>query len=244
MEHLEKNSDDWTETNSTQFIKFGECFTPDRETQFDIILSLLPSSSPLWVADLCAGSGDLADHLLRHRSDLRIRAYDKSGVMLNNLASRFSEFRDRTEINSFDLVDTDWRPQLSSFDCVVSTLAVHHLTNEEKKTLFSDVRRHIKRNGRFILGDLIEPASSVSKDSYAKQWDRAVARASARLFGDDRGFKEFQDLEWNHYSDPNPDPIDKPAQLLEQLEWLREAGFNNVDVHWLHAGHTIISGDA
>ena len=52
----------------------------------------------------------------------------------------------------------------------------------------------------------------------------------------------FVETGWNYYADPNPDPIDKPSPLLAQLKWLEGAGFIEVDVHWLLAGHAIFSG--
>ncbi len=39
-----------------------------------------------------------------------------------------------------------------------------------------------------------------------------------------------------------PDPIDKPSRLFEQLIWLEQAGFLDVDVHWMKAGHAIFGG--
>ena len=36
--------------------------------------------------------------------------------------------------------------------------------------------------------------------------------------------------------------MDKPSPLFHQLQWLDQAGFGRVDVHWLRAGHAIFSG--
>jgi tRNA (cmo5U34)-methyltransferase len=39
----------------------------------------------------------------------------------------------------------------------------------------------------------------------------------------------------------DPDPIDMPSPLLDQLNWLAAAGLEGADVHWLKAGHAIFS---
>ena len=36
--------------------------------------------------------------------------------------------------------------------------------------------------------------------------------------------------------------FDKPSPLFDQLKWLDEAGFTDVDVFWMKAGHAIFSG--
>jgi hypothetical protein len=40
----------------------------------------------------------------------------------------------------------------------------------------------------------------------------------------------------------DPDDIDKPSRLLDQLKWLEQAGFADVDVYWMLAGHAIFGG--
>ena len=53
--------------------------------------------------------------------------------------------------------------------------------------------------------------------------------------------EQFRELQWNFYSDPDPDPIDQPSRLFDLLRWLEEAGLVDADVHWMRAGHAILS---
>ncbi len=46
--------------------------------------------------------------------------------------------------------------------------------------------------------------------------------------------------EWNYYR--FPDPSDRPSPLIDQLVWLKEAGFEVVDCFWVQAGHAIFGG--
>lgn len=68
-----------------------------------------------------------------------------------------------------------------------------------------------------------------------------VASASAQLFGDSRALAAFERSGWNHYRLTQPDPLDKPSSVSDHLQWLREAGFQGVDVAWLYAGHAIFT---
>ncbi len=45
---------------------------------------------------------------------------------------------------------------------------------------------------------------------------------------------------WNYYR--FPDAGDRPSPLVDQLAWLKEAGFAIVDCFWLQAGHAIFGG--
>jgi hypothetical protein len=36
--------------------------------------------------------------------------------------------------------------------------------------------------------------------------------------------------------------MDKPSRLSDQFRWLEEAGFAEVDVFWMQAGHAIYGG--
>jgi tRNA (cmo5U34)-methyltransferase len=203
----------------------------------------LPLDRPARIAELGAGSGALASYLLAEKPDVSVVALDKSPAMLAELARLQAEYPQRISIREFDLAASEWRSTLSSHNCVISSLALHHLTHDEKRFLFRDVFRHISDAGRFMIADIIEPRTDIARRNYALQWDEAVQKLSAERFGDGRAFPEFVRLQWNHFFDPHPDPVDMPAPLLDRLDWLTDAGFHNVDVHWLYAGHTILSAD-
>ena len=63
-----------------------------------------------------------------------------------------------------------------------------------------------------------------------------------QLDGDLKVFERFQAESWNYYSDPEPDPVDQPSPLFDMLQWKALAGFSGIDVHYLKAGHAILSG--
>lgn len=93
------------------------------------------------------------------------------------------------------------------------------------------------------MADLTMPANEAGFLPRGRQWEREVARNSAALHGDDRAAQAFEELEWNFYRYPREDTIDKPSSVREQLNWLSDAGFVEVDLHWMVAGHAIVSGD-
>jgi len=90
------------------------------------------------------------------------------------------------------------------------------------------------------VADLIQPAGDLGLESAAQGWDDAVRLQAARESDQQAIFDKFRQMQWNHFR--TPDPFDKPSGLLEQLKWLESAGFVEVDVYWMEAGHAIYGG--
>jgi tRNA (cmo5U34)-methyltransferase len=142
----------------------------------------------------------------------------------------------------FDLADRSWRAPAWPVHAVVSSLAIHHLDGAQKQELFQDVYRLLAESGVFAIADVIEPASRSGAEVAAKAWDAAVRQRSIELDGNTDAFAFFEREHWNMYRYHEPDDIDKPSRLLDQLRWLEQAGFADVDVYWMRAGHALFGG--
>ena len=91
-------------------------------------------------------------------------------------------------------------------DAVVSGLAIHHLEDERKRALFEEVHSLLVPGGVFANLDLVASASRRLHERFR------------------RGIGRVED-----------DPTDRLADLSDQMSWLREVGFAEVDCHfkWL-----------
>jgi tRNA (cmo5U34)-methyltransferase len=120
-------------------------------------------------------------------------------------------------------------------------MAIHHLPGLQKQQLFTDVLQMFTGDGIFIIADIIEHTNEMGKNQAAKALDEAVRRRSIELDGNTAAFDFFQKEGWNIFRHLDPKDIDKPSPLFDQLKWLEESGFINIDVHWMLAGHAIFS---
>lgn len=233
----------WDEQSSRTFIDYGRYFVPDREQQMQTICDLIPPrAEPSRILELCCGAGLLAEALLERFPNSSVHGLDGSPEMLRAAQSRLVRYGSRFTSQSFDLAASEWRVALEGVDAVVSSLAIHHLDDQQKQTLFADVYRMLRAGGVFVVADLMRMAHPLGAAVAAHAWDEAVRQRSLALDGSTAAFELFERERWNMYRYFDPDDIDKPSRLFDQLLWLSQAGFVDVDVYWLNAGHAIFGG--
>lgn len=235
----------WEEENSQDFIDYGKYFVPDREIQINCICEVIPPPpESAYILDLCCGEGLLTRALLDKFPESHVYGLDGSPKMIAHIEKALVTYGERFKAQQFDLAASDWRDFPFHVHAVVSSLAIHHLDSAEKQVLFKDVASILTPGGSFIIADLTEPMDRFGRELAANTWDETVRQRSLNLDGDLRGYNEFCQLGWNHYAqlELDPDSIDKPSSLFDQLKWLEQAGFTDVDVFWMKAGHAIFGG--
>jgi tRNA (cmo5U34)-methyltransferase len=215
---------------------------PERDRQIHIIASLLSYlEAPCIVLELCCGEGLLAEVLLESNPLLIVHGLDGSAEMLERARGRLSRFVSRFQCGAFDLVSADWRKPELPVKAVVSSLAIHHLTGPQKQKLFLDMYQILEEGGAFVIADIVEHSSKEGQHSAAETWDEMVRERSIELDGNTGAFEFFKRERWNTFRYLDPEDIDKPSPLFDQLKWLEKAGFVEVDVHWMLAGHAVFS---
>ena len=232
----------WSEDDSRLFIDEGRYFVPERELQIATICAAIPpADGPVDMVELCSGEGLLTRALLERFPRATVHAYDLSPTMLASTREKAGEHAARLRTHEFRLEAADWRRPDFRPHAVVSSLAVHHLDGPQKQALFRDLHAMIAPGGVFVLADLMAPARAAGVAIAARMWDEGVKERAMTLDGNLAAFDRFREEDWNFYAQVPPDPNDKPSSLLDQLRWLGEAGFERADVHWMKAGHAIMS---
>jgi tRNA (cmo5U34)-methyltransferase len=231
----------WSEDSSQYFIDYAAYFVPDRQVQLDTICQLIPAASePFHIVELCCGEGLLARAVLERFPAAQAHGYDGSDIMLDKARTALQPFGDRFTLHPFDLAATDWRSFPWPVRAVVSSLAIHHLDGDRKRELYRDLHRLIEPDGVLIIADLIQPAQALGVQVAAQAWNEAVRQAALARDGNLAVFDVFQRDQWNYFQ--YSDSMDQPSSVYDHLSWLEEAGFHEVDVYWLKAGHAIYGG--
>jgi uncharacterized SAM-dependent methyltransferase len=235
----------WSEDNSALFLTLDDVAVPMREQQIATLCALIPAQADetFTAVELGAGGGLLARAVLDAYPNCHYHALDGSETMRAELREKLTPYGDRVTIGAFELAESAWREALPSpLRCVLSSLVVHHLTHEGKRQMFADVAGRLEPGGALLLADLVAPATDRVRLLFADQWNTAAQVQSQVLAGDLSLYQQFQDAEWNYYEMTEEDPLDHPSPLVDQLQWLRAAGFSVADCFWMLAGHAVYGG--
>jgi tRNA (cmo5U34)-methyltransferase len=165
------------------------------------------------VLDLGSGDGHMIGLLRGARPNATAIGLDLSPVLVEAARQRFRD-EDGVRVEQHDLM----RPlpdDLGRFDTVVSALAVHHLPDERKRELFAEVFELLAPGGAFYDLDVV---AAPTPELHA---------LSQAAFG---------------FDGRQQDPSDQPARLEDQLSWLREAGFGDVDCFWKWLELSLVGG--
>jgi len=184
---------------------------PHRTEGEAVLLDFLPAR-PARVLDLGSGDGRLLGLVKAARPDVHAVAVDFSDTMLERLRERFPS-DSRVNIVAHDLNNP--LPDLSRFDTVVSSFAIHHLPHERKRALYGEIYGLLAPGGVFLN---LEHVSSPSDVLHQR-------------FNDALGVRRGEE-----------DPSNKLLDTETQLAWLREIGFTDVDCVWKWLELALLTG--
>jgi tRNA (cmo5U34)-methyltransferase len=233
----------WSERDSVLFIEVGRIHIPNRDEIQQTILDLIPAERDelLQAVELGVGAGWLSAAILERFPTARVLGLDGSPAMLRETETRLQPFSGRFELRPFRLEDLSWLAAIpEDVHCFVSSLVVHHLDGEGKRTLYHDMYAHLAPGGAVLIADLVAPRSEWERRYMAQQWDAEVKRQSLEMTGSLDTYQQFVDDHSNIYH--YPDPMDMPSSVPEHLQWLTEAGFAGANVFWERAGHAVYGG--
>ncbi len=154
------------------------------------------------ILDLGTGDGRLLALLKIDCPHVQSIAIDFSPTMLKAARTRFAEDA-AVEVMTHNLDES--LPDLGSFDAVVSNFAIHHLIDERKRSLYTEIFHLLEPGGIFCnLEHVASPTPRLHE-----QFRQALGIA-----------------------DQPDDPSNKLLDVETQLVWLREIGFTDVDCYW------------
>ena len=116
------------------------------------------------------------------------------------------------------------------YDAVVSSLALHHLaTDEDKKCFYRRIFESLNSGGIFYNADVVLASNDYLQSVNMTAWRRFMERNLSR---------EEIEGKWI----PKHKEEDRPAKLSDQLQWMKEIGFIDVDVLWKYYNFAVYGG--
>jgi tRNA (cmo5U34)-methyltransferase len=215
----------------------ADSYIPERQILIEIVQSvyrnLVKGSRPCRMLDLGCGDGLVVEELLEANDTIDATLVDGSAEMLEAAGSRLARFEKKHLVHaSFqDLLTKD--PLPDTYDFVLSSLAIHHLTMPEKEALFDYVHRHLNPGAFFLIIDVVLSPTDDLEKWYLMLWhewiDTHAADANkASLLSIPQKYKD------------NPDNV--PNGLQPQLQALQKLGFKNVDCYYKYGIFAMFGG--
>jgi len=175
-------------------------------------------TEPGLTLDIGAGTGILSK---------RLEDKGHSVVLLDVSENMLHNAREKTFRNTVR-ADMRYLPFDPGFDNVVSALAIHHLEAGGKKALYDAVHDLLEPGGSFVHGDMVRAPTEELQEHYMELWYEYMAS---------RGLEEKADRLLEDSKE-----MDIYEELCDQLKWLRDAGFENVDCYWKRNNFAVFGG--
>ena len=176
--------------------------------------------------DLGAGGGAFAELVMETHPESTGVLVDFSGPMAAAAERRLARHAGRWEYVLADLSGPGWveSPPGGQYDLVVSAFCVHHLTDERKRALYREAYELTKPGGMFLNWDHVSAAGL--GDGMLEEWmmDNLIAAERGR-----RRPRHDHEVVRDYLAAADEDILADP---FAQCEWLRDAGFEDVEVYF------------
>ena len=162
------------------------------------------------ILDLGAGTGILSSFVAQRVRNSRLSLLDASSDMLERATTRLASLRPEILVQSL----TDNLP-VGPFDAVISGLAIHHLSDEGKRSLYARILSVLSPGGIFINAEQVSGRSPRLQRLFeTSHLERSRTLGSSET--------EIQNAiaRMTH---------DRCTTLAVQLGWLEEVGFVDVE---------------
>jgi len=202
--HFTKTVDDYNTVADKVVIK-------NNELHEQIVVAI--PGSPSLILDLGSGTGHGMKLLNERFPDAMVYGIDFSPKMISQATSYLKGGNFKLFKRNF--IDINFE---KTYDVIVSAVAIHNITHEQKKVLFAKIFAALKPGGLFINGDFVEGETEEEQEKYESEYR---AYLNDNLSGHELRV-------WLHHAFEE----DMPMKLSEQEHILKEIGFSSVDVTW------------
>jgi tRNA (cmo5U34)-methyltransferase len=186
--------------------------------------------------DVGSGDGAMTELMLGIHGDAEAVLVDFSEPMLERAHARLDGANRRWSAVQADLGAAGWERELppGGYDAAVSSYAIHHLFPERKRGLFAELFGVLAPGAMFVNVDVVTlegPLQGTFDEEMASNAIHAEHRRG--------GTRSDEEVAAQFVSDESED---RPDSAPDQLQWLREAGYEAVELHFKWAEGAVFGG--
>lgn len=188
---------------------FIPCFDDYYQTSILFLSKIRPDFKT--ILDLGAGTGLLTKYLYEKFPNAKYTLVDASEQMIDIARQRFKN------MDNFSFVISDYSKELPSnqYDLITSALSIHHLENDSKSVLYSNIYNNLPDNGCFINLDQFNASSDLLNNYYNQYWYDYIGQSAI--------IEKERDL-WLQRRE-----LDRENTIEESVILLKQLGFKHVE---------------
>ncbi|MFA5089748.1 MAG: methyltransferase domain-containing protein [Candidatus Omnitrophota bacterium] len=223
MKKVKKHFDDVASGFDTRILKS----VPFYMDMLEVLVLALPfnRNQKIKIADLGCGTGTISKMIKEHYPDALITCVDFAGNMVQVAKNKLKGYGGINYVIC-DCRNFDFSP---GYDAILSSLTLHHIRdNNEKRVFYKKIFKGLNNNGVFYAADLILGSSDYLQNLNLEKWNEFLLKSLSQ----EEILKRKKIYEEE----------DHPFRLMDELSWLKDAGFCNVDVIWKYYFFTVYGG--
>jgi tRNA (cmo5U34)-methyltransferase len=199
---------------------------PHYDKMIDAMVSAIPFSDEkiFSMIDLGCGTGTISQSVKSRFPNIQITCVDIAEKMLEIAKDKIGGnlICIQADFNKFDFPE--------KYDLILSSLALHHLENDNDKLAFyKKIYSALNQSGVFINIDVVLGSDGALQDVYMKKWKEFMS-------------KNVSDEEINNKWIPTYYAEDRPSQLMSHIDMLRNCGFSCVDIICKYFNYAVYIG--
>jgi tRNA (cmo5U34)-methyltransferase len=206
------------EEEAREFDRVILTLIPEYPRMVEALISAIPFEhcAPIRAIDLGCGTGTIAANILETFPNAKVTCFDLAENMLAMARVKLAHYPHVRYIQG-DFSGLEFGEE---YDMVVSSLSLHHLvTDEDKHRFYRKIYNALVSGGIFYNADVVLGSNDSLQEVYMQQWRNFMGRTIS---------KDEIERKWI----PKYQAEDHPARLIDQLKWMEEIGFADVDVLW------------
>ncbi|MGM9929651.1 MAG: class I SAM-dependent methyltransferase [Bacillus sp. (in: firmicutes)] len=209
--------------HAAQYDQLRKKLIPCFDDFYSIPVSLLPdvNEAPS-VLDIGAGTGLMASFVKEKFPKAKMDLIDLAENMLEIAKQRFADDE------NMEYIVGDYTQYVfeKKYDIVVSSLSIHHLTDEEKRALYTNVFRILNDGGIFVNADQVLGENQTIDNLYKADWCHKIENSGLTKQEIQAAYERTK--------------LDKMSTLSDQLQWLKDSGFSECDCMYKYFNFVVL----
>ena len=227
MERIEKIKTHFDE-EAKEFDEIILKLIPFYEEMVEALILSIPhgKDESIKIIDLGCGTGTISKKVQESFPNAKITCLDMAENMIKMAKIKLGE----SEKNDY-LTEDFYKFEFDkTYDVVLSSLALHHLENDEDKEMFyRKIHGALTDSGVFYNADVVLGSNDYLQDTYLEKWKKYMSRSVSRD-------------EINHKWLVKYKEEDRPTSLMNHLKMLENVGFKDIDVVWKYYTFAVYGG--